>query len=160
MLWSAFLVSSLLNGAIGSTVNSTDRRGLDNDCAGAHGCCSFTGHNQRDHDITLSGSCDAVVVQVVVRGLTEAGSDTLEPLGFGFSSIFSLEPFNSAAIESCNREAHSHDIARALHVGDAFADVVFIAEGVRFPAHKVTDAHITRSLSLVYVKPSRLFCSR
>jgi hypothetical protein len=150
VLWSAFLISSLLHASIGSTTHPSDSRGLDHDCAGTHGSCRFAGHNQRDFDIILNGSCDAVALQVVVRGATEAGSDFLEPLGFGFSSIFSLEPFNSAAIESCNRAAHSHDIARALHVGDAFADVVFIVEGVRFPAHKVGVAS-TRSLSCVSI---------
>ena len=137
VLWSSFLVSSVLRGSIGSVANSSDNCGFIDEFASAQSSHSHAGHNQRDWDITLNGSCDSVLLQVVLRGPTGTGCDITEALGFGFSSVFSLEPFNSVAIESCNRAVHGRDIARSLRVGDAFADVVFIAEGVRFPAHKV-----------------------
>lgn len=137
VLWSCFLVSSVLPGSISSVTNSHDKCVSLNDVAGVQSTCSKAGCNQCDWDITINGSCDSVLLQIILRKPSGAGGDIAEASGFGFSSVFSLEPFNSAAIESCNRAAHSRDIARSLRVGDAFADVVFKAEGVRFPAHKV-----------------------
>jgi hypothetical protein len=137
VLWSSFLVSSVLEGSISSITDSSHKCGSINECAGDLRSHSFAGHNQRDWDITLNGCCDSVLLQVILRVPKEADSDVAEALGVGFSSVFSLEAFNSAAIQSCNRAVHGRDIARSLHFGDAFADVVFVAEGVRFPAHKV-----------------------
>jgi hypothetical protein len=110
----------------------------------------FTSHYQRDWQITLNGSCDSVLLQAALRGAAGATSDIFDGCRFGFSSVFSLQPFNSAAIESCNRAAHNRDISRSLHAGDAFADVVFIAEGVRFPAHKVWHICSTSTTAAVF----------
>jgi hypothetical protein len=137
VFWSSFLASSVLPGSISSVANSGDKVGSFDDFAGAPSICSISGNNYCDWDITLNGSCDSVLLQVVLKTPTGTGCDIAEVLGFGLSSVFSLEPFNSAAIKSCNRSIHGRDIARSLRVGDVFADVVFIAEGVRFPAHKV-----------------------
>jgi hypothetical protein len=136
VLWSHFLVSSALPGAIASVTNSTATRAPHTHDSSSS-CRPDSSSPDRDWDITLNGSCDSVLIQVIVRGALQAGCDVFEALGFGFSSVFSLEPFNAAAIDSCNRATHSRDIACSLYVGDVFADIVFIAEGVRFPAHKV-----------------------
>jgi hypothetical protein len=136
VLWSSFLVSSCLPGAIASVTDPSDKCGLISEVAGAHSRRSD--QNQCDWDVTLNGCCDSVLLQVILRTPKEADGDSAQAVcGVGFSSVFSLEAFNSAAIESCNRAVHGRDIQRALHNGESFADVVFIAEGVRFPAHKV-----------------------
>jgi hypothetical protein len=145
VLWSHFLVSSVLHGSIAAATNSTGKRGLAT--PGTHGSCSSSGPD-RDWDITLNGSCDSALIQVIVRGPSQAGCDVFEASGSGFSSVFSLEPFNAAAIEYCNRASHSRDISCSLYVGDAFADIVFIAEGVRFPAHKVDALPVTSTSRL------------
>lgn len=137
VLWSSFLASSVLHGSISSIAKSSYACGPVDQLSGTESICCVAGNTQCEWDVILNGSCDSALLQVVLRRPTGTGYDMAEALGFGFSTVFSLEPFNSAAIESCNRAVHGRDIARSLRVGDVFADVIFVAEGVRFPAHKV-----------------------
>lgn len=144
VFWSSFLASSVLHGSISSIAKSSYACGPVDQLSGTESICCVAGNTQCEWDVILNGSCDSALLQVVLRRPTGTGYDMAEALGFGFSSVFSLEPFNSAAIESCNRAVHGRDIARSLRVGDVFADVIFVAEGVRFPAHKVNTSSADR----------------
>jgi hypothetical protein len=150
VLWSSFIVSSVLAASIGSVTNSSDACGVVNECVGAPSTRSVAvaaaagcNNPQCDCDIILNGDCESVVLQATVRVRKEAdcrAQDVADTPLVGFSSVFSLQAFNTAAIDACNRAVHGRDISRLLLAGDAFADVVFIAEGVRFPAHKVGES--------------------
>lgn len=149
VLWSSFIVSSVLPASIASVTNCSDACAAPSTrnvaVAPAAGC----NNPQRDWDITLNGNCGSVVLQAILRVRKSADCDVADAQLVGFSSVFSLQAFNTAAIDSCNRAVHGRDISRLLLAGDAFADVVFIAEGVRFPAHKVAASACLRPFAFI-----------